>query len=81
MKGSKVEPLQHHRKALQLPVQFSLNPYIHYDGKSPTPHRDLLPSLGCGVSYLLLETFMSLSSLVLDSTGKQLGRTGFREFK
>lgn len=62
MKGSKVGPLQLPRKALQLPVQFSLNPYVHYDGKRPAPHGDLLGrnaparvSLGCGVLYLLLE--------------------------
>lgn len=73
MKGSKVGTLQHHRKALKLPVQFSL----HYDGKRPTPHGDLLGSnasarvsFGCGVSCLLLEAFMSLPSLVLDSVGK-----------
>lgn len=72
MKASKVGPLQYHREALQLPVQFSLNPFKHYDGKRPTSHRDLLGrsasarvSLGCGVLYLLLGVFMSLSSLML----------------
>lgn len=56
--------------------------------KDPTPHRDLLGrnasarvSLGCGVSHPLLEPFMALTSLMLGSTGKLLGRAGFREFK